>query len=175
MAEKARILGNYAIQEHTARRLVAEARSAPLVIIGGMWGAFVVVAVLIGPWRGGTRLFIALTAAVLLIGVTALLVRFLPTRRRVLVDCEAGEYRIERDYLFPQRTRTVRVPLDQVRSIRRRRQVWQDSPSSSHTEWVVELVGENGEVWTAAVGEEEPMAELARLLAEVGTCPLEEA
>ena len=174
MAEKARTVGEYVIQEHTARRLVAEARSAPLVIIGGMWGAFAAVAALIGPWHGGTRLFITLIAAALLVGVTALLVRFLPTRRRVLVDCETGEYRIERDYLFPQRTRIVRVPLDQVRSVRRRRQVWEDSPSPSCTEWVVELVGENGETWTAAVGEEEPMAELARLLAEVGTCPLEE-
>jgi len=175
VSEKEHRLDPYVIREHTAHRLVVEAGGRPLIAVGVMWGIFIPVAVLIAPWRDRVRLLIAVVAAVLLAGVTLLLLRFLPTRRRVLVDCEAGEIRIEQEHLFPRRAHVVRVPLEAVLAVRRRRQVWQDGPTATQTEWVVELVGEGEQIWTMAMGEEEgPMAELARLVAEVGTRPLEE-
>jgi len=174
VAEKERKIGRYVVLDHTARRLVAEARRRPLVAVGVMWGVFLPVAALIAPWQGGARLFVTLTAAGVLVAVSLLLLHFIPQRQRITVDLETGEWSAERSYLFPRRVRAVRVDLAAVRAVRRRR-VRYGSGDATKVEWVVELVGAEGEVWPLAEGEvEEEMAELARLLAEVATCPLEE-
>jgi len=139
-----------------------------------MGGAYLLLVAAVAPWRGPSRLFIAVGAAVLLVGAGLLILRFMPARRRVVVDCEAGEYRIETMYPLARRPRSLHIPFEAVRAVRRRRRVWQDGPRVGRTEWLVELLGEEG-VWTVAVDDDEgAMADLARLIAEVGTCPLEE-
>jgi len=70
-----------------------------------------------------------------------------------------------------RRTRTLRVPLDRVGEVRCRQRVWQDAPDATVVRWSVELVGE-GRVWQLAEeDQEEPMQELARLVAEVAGVP----
>lgn len=173
--EKKRQIGEYVVEEHTARRLVAESRRQPLVTIGVMWAAFLPTAALLAPWRGGARLFIVAASAAALAVVTLLVGAFAPLVRRITVDVETGEYGIECSYLFRWRRQFSRVPLAAVSAVRRRRRVWQDPGDVTKVEWVVELLGQE-EVWPLATGDEGgPLAELARLVAEVAGCPLQEA
>jgi len=173
--ERKRTIGEYVVEEHTARRLVAESRRQPLVVIGVIWAAFLPAAALLAPWRGGARLFIIAASAVVLAVVTLLVGAFAPLVRRVIVDVETGECRVECSYLFRWRRQFSQVPLAAVSAVRRRRRVWQDPGDVTKVEWVVELLGQE-EVWLVAAGDkEEPLAELARLVAEVAGCPLQEA
>ncbi|MBN1180099.1 MAG: hypothetical protein JXD18_12880 [Anaerolineae bacterium] len=170
---KERKMGRYVVQEWTARRLVMDMRRRPLATVGIMWAMFVPVAVLVAPWMGGGRLFVAATAAVTLLFISAMTVAFIPLRRRIAVDLEEGAFKIASDY-FPRRTRTVVVPIQAVKTLRRRRRVWQTPGEVKTVEWVVDLVGVEGETWLLCAGEdEEATAELARLLSDVANRPLE--
>jgi hypothetical protein len=173
--KKERRIGRYVVQEHTARRLVAEARGRPLVTVGVMWGIFLLLAALIAPWRGGSRLFIALATALVLAIVSLLLLHFTPLSRRLTVDVEAAECRVERVHSLSRRAHTVRIALPDVRGVRLRRRVWRDPGDVTKVEWVIEMPDDEGKTWLLAEGDQrEPMAELARLTAEVAGCPLEE-
>jgi hypothetical protein len=173
VAEKERQIGRYVIKEHTARRLVAEASGRPLVALGILWGVFLPVAILIEPWRGGTRLLITVTATAVAAAVSLLIVSLVPQQERLTVDVEAGEGRAERVYLLPRKAWEVRVVLTTVEGVRCRQRLWRDAPNVEATRWVVELVGKEGETWRLAEGaEESPMRRLARLVAEVAGRPL---
>jgi len=168
VAEKERRVGRYVIKEHTARRLVAEASGRPLVALGVLWGAFLLVAALVGPWRGGARLPVTVTAAAVVAAVSLLIASLVPRQERFTVDVETGEGRAERVYLLLRKAWEVRVPLTMVKEVRCRRRLWRDAPGVEATRWVVELVGKEGETWRLAEGAEElPMRKLARLVAEV--------
>jgi len=169
-------ISRYVVREHTAQRLVAEAQGVPLVALGILWGSLLPVAALIRPWQGGTRLFIVVTTAVVVAAVGLLVAYFVPQQERLTVDLEAGDCRAERAYLFPRKAWRVQVPLEAAEGVRCRRRFWRDGPGAKASRWVVELVGEEGQVWRLAEGEEkEPMQELARLVAEVAGCSLAEA
>lgn len=166
--EKGRRLGRYLVVERTARRLVVEARGKPLVAVGVVWGTVVLIAVAVAPWLGGTRLYIAVATAVVAAGISLLALYFVPRRERIAVDLEIGEFRAERSYLLPPRSHGIRVPLAAAGGVRCRRRYWREGPGVEATRWTVELTGEGGEVWRLAEGDvEEPIRELARLVAEV--------
>jgi hypothetical protein len=175
VAEEARRIGRFIVQTYTARQLVVEAPGKPLVVLGVMWGVFLPIAALIAPWQGGTRLLIALVAAVVLAAISFLVARFVPQRERIVVDVEAGVWRAERSYLFPPATRGIELPLEVVKAVRFRRRYWQDAPEVEAVRWAVELVGEAGETWQLAEGDDrQRMEELARVVAEVSGRPLAE-
>jgi|YNPBryantNP2012_1023418.scaffolds.fasta_scaffold45492_1 hypothetical protein len=172
--EKERRIGPYRVQERTARRLVMEAPAHPLLPVALMWGGFLPFAILVAPWLSGARLFVVLATALLLLVISALVVYFTPALRRIVVDLEVGEARVERHYLFPQRVQTLQVPLRAVTGVRLQRRTWQAAGEVAQAEWNVGLVGEDGTVWPLTEGtEEEPIGELARLVAEVAGRPLE--
>ena len=174
--EKARRFGRYVIVEHTARRLEAEARGRPLVALGAVWGGLSLIVASIAPWQGGVRLYIAIAAAVIAAAISFLVLRFVPRRERLTVDVEVGEVRGEREYLLPRQVRGVHVPLTVVKEVRCRRQRWRDGPGAEATRWVMELIGEEGAVWQLALDrQEEPICELARLMAEVAGRPFSKA
>ncbi len=165
--------GRYTVKEHTARKLVAEATRPPLVNIAAIWAIFVPITLVIAPWRGGTPLLITLVAALILLAISALIVRLVPRLERLVVDIEVGEYRVEQLYLLPRGVRSVRIPLASVTCVRCRRRLWQDGPETEATRWAIELTDEEGTTWRMAEDEErEPMQELARLVAEVSGRPL---
>ncbi len=173
-SNKERRIGQYVVRKRTAQQLVVETRRRPLVTVAVMWGIFLPIAILIAPWMGGARLFIAVAAGVILVAISLLVVYFTPARREIVVDLDLSEFQIGRDYLFPRRTRTIRIPHKAVKGVRRSRRAWRAPGEVEKVEWVVDLVGEEGEIWPLVEGEEEgPAAELARLVAEVAGRPLE--
>ena len=173
--ETERKLGRYTIIERTARLLVIESRRRPLLTVALVWATFLPVAAAIGPWMGGTRLFITGAAALTLVVVTLMVVLFTPMRRRIEIDLDAGDFRLGRAYLVPWQGQVVEVPVRSVTAIRRKRYRWGVPGEARRTEWSVELVDEDGRTWSLAErAEEEPAAELARLVAEVAGCPMEE-
>ena len=169
-----RVIGRYVVQEYTARRFIAETRNRPNVALGVMWGAWVIVAALVAPWQSGTRLLTAAISALVMVGVSLLVVRFYPRRTQVVVDVETGECRVEHIYSLPHMRRELRISLAEVDKVRCRRRVWRDRPDVEAIRWRVELVGRDGRVWPMADGtQQEPMRELARLIAEVAGRPLD--
>jgi uncharacterized protein YhhL (DUF1145 family) len=172
--EKQRPIGRYVLRERTARRLVATKRRRPLIAIGLMWVLFLLLITLVTPWRGGARLFIAVASGVVLLLVSLLVLYSTPVQRQIVVDMETSFFQIARRYFFPRRASVLQIPLRAVSGVRRRRQVWGDPGEVERTEWMVDLVGTEGGSWIFVEGEEEePSAELARLVAEVSGRPLE--
>jgi hypothetical protein len=176
VAEEQRQIGRYVVREYTARRLAAETRSGLLTALGVTWGIFLVAAILIAPWRGGSRFLIAVTTAIILAGVSLLVIHFVPRQRQFTVDVETGVCRIEQTYMLSRTAAPeVQVPLAALEGVRCRCQVWQDGPGAEAARWLVELVGQDDQVWRLAEGAgQEPMQELARLVAEVAGCPTSE-
>jgi hypothetical protein len=169
--ERENRVGPYLLVERTARRLVAERTGTPhlSVIIVGV--VFLVLVVAITPWRGGTRVPVAISLVVIGAGVGLLIAAFVPRLERLTVDMDAREYSLERVYLLARRTETFRVPLDAVSQVCCRQRVWRDVPDAAVIRWSVELVGD-GRTWPLAEDDqEEPMQELARLVAEVAGVP----
>ena len=174
-AEEKRRIGRYIVSEFTALRFVAEARGRPWVTVGIMWIGLLIVSALIAPWRGGARLVVSLTGGGVLVVASLLVVYFSPIIHRITVDVEKSVCQLEQTFLLPPRTKTVEIPLPAVCNMRLRPRVWRDPGNASKVEWVAEVLGEEGEVWQLAEGDErEPMAELSRLAAEVAGCPMEE-
>lgn len=172
MAEKGRKIGRYSIREYTARRLVAESSGASPAALGTLWGVFFLVALLIQPWRGGTRLPIVITVGIVVAAISLLVLYFVPRREQLTVDLETGTCGIERTYLPPGKTQRIQVPLTAVAEVRCRRLLWQDAPRIQAVRWVIELTGKDEETWRLAEGiEEGPMQELSRLIAEVAGRP----
>ncbi len=169
--EAERQVGPYVLRERTARRLVAERTGTPHISLIAVGVVFLVLVVVITPWRGGTRVPVAISLIVIGAGLGLLIAAFVPRLQRLTVDMDAREYRLERVYLLARRTETLRIPLDAVSQVRCRQRVWQDAPDATVVRWSVELVGE-GKVWQLAEeDQEEPMQELARLVAEVAGVP----
>ncbi len=169
--EKEHRIGPYSLIERTARRLVVERRGAPLVSMIAVGVVFLLLVVVVAPWRGGTRLPIALCLIVIALAVELLIAGFVPRLERLTVDMATRECRIDRLYLLARRTQTVRVPLSGVGEVRCRQRVWQEAPDAAVIRWSVELVGD-GKTWPLAEDDqEEPMQELARLVAEVANVP----
>jgi hypothetical protein len=172
--EKERLLGRYKVTERTARRLVIESRRRIPVTIGLMWATFLPVAAVTAPWMGGTRLLIAAGAALALLIVTLIVVVSTPTYRRIEIDLDAGEFRLGRSYLLPWQGQVTQVPVRSVTAIRRQCHRWGAPGEAGRTEWSVELVDEDGQVWPLVErAEKQPSAELARLVGEVAGCPME--
>lgn len=169
--EKEHRVGPYSVIERTARRLVVERRSTPLIsmiVVGVLFSSLVVA---IAPWRGGTRLPIALSLIVVALVIELLIAAFVPRLERLTVDVETRECRIERVYLLARRTQTVCVSLSGVGEVCCRRRLWEEAPDAAVIRWSVELVGD-GKTWPLAEDDqEEPMQELARLVAEVAGVP----
>lgn len=166
-----RRVGPYVLREYTAHRLVAEKMSTPQVALAITGVSFLLLILAIAPWRGGTRIPIAISLALIGIGIELLIAGFVPRLERVTMDVEAREIRLERVYLLAQRIQTLRIPLDNLQEVRCRRRIWQEAPDVAAIRWTVELVGE-GKVWPIAEEDaEEPMQELARLVAEVAGIP----
>jgi hypothetical protein len=173
MSEEKRRFGPYTVEERTARRLAVERTGKPLQTVGLLWAVWVPIALLIGPWRGGAALAIALSASLVAAIISLLILRFVPRRTWFAVDLESGEFRSERSYLLLRAPKATQAGLDAVAGIRCRRQLWRDMPGVEATRWVVELVAQDGRVWRLAKEEQEaPMNELARLVAEVSGRPL---
>jgi len=169
--ERENRVGPYLLVERTARRLVAERTGTPHLSIIAVGVVFLVLVVAITPWRGGTRVPVAISLVVIGAGVGLLIAAFVPRLERLMVDMDAREYCLERVYLLARRTETFRVPLDAVSQVRCRQRVWRDVPDAAVIRWSVELVGD-GRTWPLAEDDqEEPMQELARLVAEVAGVP----
>jgi len=169
--ESERQVGPYVLRERTARRLVAERTGTPHTSLIAVGVVFLVLVVAITPWRGGTRVPVAISLAVIGAGLGLLIAAFVPRLERLTVDMDAREYRLERGYLLTRRTEMVRVPMDAVSEVRCRQRVWQDAPDATVVRWSVELVGD-GRTWPLAEDDqEESMQELARLVAEVAGIP----
>ncbi|MBN1956272.1 MAG: hypothetical protein JW900_14665 [Anaerolineae bacterium] len=168
---KKRQIGRYQVQEYTARRLVIEARRRPLLALGILWAIFVPIVALIGPWMGGTRLLIALTAAGAVFIASLLVLRFTPRIERIVVDVEAGQFRVERYPLFPRAKTVIQDEISAVKGVRCGHRVWRDPPNVQAEQWLIELVGEK-ERWLLTKGpDEEPIQKVARLFAEVSGRP----
>ncbi|GEM_PF-1081066 len=161
----------YLLREHTARRLVAEKIGRPLVSIIAVGAVLLLLLVAIAPWHGGTRIPISISLTVVGVGIGLLIAGFVPRIERLTVDVETRECRLERVYLLGRRTRTYRIPLDDVREVRCRRRVWEDAPDAAVVRWSVELVGDGRTLPLAEGGSETEMQELARLVAEVAGVP----
>lgn len=169
--EKEARIGSYFLRERTARRLVVERTGAPMVSIVVVGGVFLLLMVAMAPWRGGTRVPVAVALAVVALAIGLLVAGFVPRLERLTVDVETRECSRERVYLLARRTHTLRIPLDRVGGVRCRQRVWQEAPDTAVIRWSVELVGD-GEIWPLAEDDqEEPMQELARLVAEVAGIP----
>jgi len=169
--ERENRVGPYLLVERTARRLVAERTGTPHLSIIAVGVVFLVLVVAITPWRGGTRVPVAISLVVIGAGVGLLIAAFVPRLERLTVDLETRECCLERVYLLARRTRTLRVPLDRVGEVHCRRRVWQEAPDATVIRWSVELVGD-GRTWPLAEDDqEESMQELARLVAEVAGIP----
>lgn len=169
--ETERRVGPYFVRERTARRLVVERRGAPWFSIAWVGGIALLLVLLIAPWRGGTRLPIAATLAALAAVLGLLIAAFVPQQERLTVDIESRECRLERTYLLARRKETLHVPLDAVKEVRCRQRVWRESPDAAVVRWSVELVGQEA-VWRLVeMDQEEPVQELARLMAEVAGIP----
>ncbi len=170
-SEKETRIGPYFLRERTARRLVVERTSTPLVSIIVVGAVFLLLLVAVAPWRGGTRVPFAISLAVVALAIGFLIAGFVPSLERLTVDVETRECSLERVYLLTRRARTLRIPLDRVREVRCRRRVWQEAPDAVVTRWSVELVGD-GKVWSLAEDDQEAsMQELTRLVAEVAGIP----
>jgi hypothetical protein len=169
--ETERQLGLYILRERTARRLVVERTGTPVVSVIAVGGLFLLLIAATAPWRGGTRVPIAISLAGMALAIGLLIAGFVPHLERLTVDLETRECRLEQVYLLARRTHTLRVPLDRVGEVRCRRRIWQEAPDAAVIRWSVELVGE-GKTWPLAEDDqEEPMQELARLVAEVAGIP----
>ena len=169
--ERENRVGPYLLVERTARRLVAERTGTPHISIIAVGAVFLLLVVAIAPWRGGTRIPIAISLAVVALAIGFLIAGFVPRLERLTVDVETRECGLERVYLLARRTRTLRVPLDRVGEVRCRQRVWQEAPDATVIRWSVELVGD-GRTWPLAEDDqEESMQELARLVAEVAGIP----
>jgi hypothetical protein len=169
--EAERHVGPYVLRERTARRLVAERTGTPYISIIAVGVVFLLLVVAITPWRGGTRVPIAISLVVIGVGLGLLIAAFVPRLERLTVDVEARECRLERVYLLARRMETFQVSLDAVSGVRCRQRVWRDAPNAAVIRWSVELVGEE-RVWQLAEeDQEEPMQELTRLVAEVAGIP----
>lgn len=164
-------IGPYLLIERTARRLVVEWKGKPLVSIIAVGAVFLLVLIATAPWRGGTRVPITVSLAAIALAIGFLIAGFVPRLERLTVDLETRECSLERVYLLARRSRTLRIPLDRVGEVRCRQRVWQEAPDAAVIRWSVELVGD-GKIWPLAEGDqEEPMQELARLVAEVAGIP----
>ncbi len=169
--ERGNRIGPYLLVERTARRLVVERTGTPVVSVIAVGVLFLLLIAAIAPWRGGTRVPIAISLAAVALTIGFLIAGFVPRLERLTVDLETRECRLEQVYLLARRTRTLRVPLDRVGEVRCRRRVWQEAPDAAVIRWSVELVGD-GKTWPLAEDDqEEPMRELARLVAEVAGIP----
>lgn len=169
--EAERQVGPYILRERTARRLVVERMGTPHFSIIAVGAVFLLLVAVIAPWKGGTRLLIALSLMGIAVGLGLLIAAFVPRRERLTVDMEVREYGLERLYLLARRTERLRIPMDAVHEVWCRRRIWQDPPNAAVVRWSVELRGE-GKTWPLAEGDsEEPMQELARLVAEVAGIP----
>lgn len=164
-------IGPYFLRERTARRLVVERTGAPLISIIVVGVIFLLLLAALSPWRGGTRVPVAVSLAVVALAIGLLVAGFVPRLERLVVDLETREFSLERVYLLSRRTHTLRIPLDRVGEVRCRQRVWQEAPDAAVIRWSVELVGD-GKTWPLAEDDqEEPMQELARLVAEVAGIP----
>jgi len=169
-----REIGRHVVLEHTARKLVTEQKDNYPITLGILWIGMLAIALLIAPWRGGARLFIALTIGLVLVLVSLLVAYFKPLSQRISLDVEAGTCFVEQTYL-PQRKRSWQLPLPAICGMRVRPRRWSDPGSDTEVEWVVEVTDEEDNAWLLAKGNErESMAELARLAAEIASCSLEE-
>jgi hypothetical protein len=169
--EAERQVGPYILRERTARRLVAERTGTPHVSLIAVGVVFLLLVVAIAPWRGGTRVPIAISLTGVALAIGFLIAGFVPRLERLTVDVETRECSLEQVYLLARRTRILRIPLDRVGAVHCRRRVWQEAPDTTVLRWSVELVGD-GKTWLLAEDEqEEPMQELARLVAEVAGIP----
>jgi hypothetical protein len=172
--ETERKLGRYKVIERTARHLVIESRRRVLLTVGLVWALFLPIAGAMAPWMGGTRLLVAGGAALILFIFTLLFIFVTPTRRQIEIDLDAGEFRLGRTYLLPWQGQVTQVPACSVATVRRRRHSWGARGEEARTEWSVKLVDQDGRTWSLAErAEQEPSAELARLVAEVAGCPME--
>lgn len=169
--ERGSWVGPYLIVERTARRLVVEGTGTPLASVIAVGVLFLLLIVAMAPWRGGTRVPIAISLAVVALAIGFLIAGFVPRLERLTVDLEARECRLERAYLLAGRIQTLRIPLDRVRGVRCRRRVWQEAPDATVIHWSVELVGDERTWLLAEDDQEEPMQEFARLVAEVAGIP----
>ncbi len=170
--EKERRFGRYVVKEHTARRLVIVGRQSSPLVVGLIWAVFIPVALLIGPWRGGTPLYITLTAALVLLVVSLLILRFVPRRQQFAVDLDAGEISLERAYLI-RPLQTAQMELEAVAGFRCRRRLWRDKPGLEAVRWAVQVLGNDGQTWQVAEEEEEAaMDGMAHLIAKVSGRPL---
>lgn len=166
-----RRLGAYVLREWTARRLVAERKRAPWILVVVVGVACLLLIVVLAPWRGGARVPVAVSLVVITLAIAALIAVFVPRLERLVVDVEARECRMERVYLPVRQTGEIRIPLGEVRGVRCRQRVWQDTPDAAVVRWAVELVGDSA-TWPLAEDDQEaPMQELARLVAEVAGIP----
>jgi len=172
--EKKRDIGKYELEEYTARRLVLQTRRRPLTAVGVLWAIFVLLALSMAPWRGGTRLLMVAAIALVLVVVSLLVVRFVPRQRRVIVDREAGECAVEQTFLLPGIAGATHIPIGSIEAVRCRPRIWLDGPGAEATRWAVELAGQENRFWRLAEGTAaEPMQEFARLVAEVSSRPLQ--
>lgn len=171
--EKERVVGHYRITEWTARRLIVERKRRPLITVGVLWLASLPVLVFLAPWLGGVRLFITAIIVLAAIAASLLTLAFTATRREIAIDLEEGKFRMTRDYVL-RRTQTLEVALQQIEKIRQRHRIWNAPGEVEKSEWVIDLVDTEGKNWVlVAEDEEEPVVELARLLADVSGRPLE--
>ncbi len=165
MTEKKRRIGKYTVQERTAHRMIIEARGDALVALLVLGGTSILFFLVTAPWRGGTRLLITITLAGIVLAATALILFFVPYRRRIVVDMEEGVCRAERLYL-PRFKRTVEARLEEIGGVQYRPLVWQDGTAEA-VRWVVELQGTD-RVYRVARGEDAgTIQEIAQLIAEV--------
>lgn len=163
--------GPYFMRERTARRLAVERRGTPLISVIIVGAVFLLLIIATAPWRGGTRVPLAVSLVVIALIIGFLIAGFVPRLERLTVDLETRECSLERVYLLARRTHTLRIPLDRVGEVRCRQRVWQEAPDAAVIRWSVELVGD-GKIWLLAEDDqEEPMQELARLVAEVAGIP----
>lgn len=169
--ERGNRIGPYLLVERTARRLVMERTGTPLVSVIAVGVLFLLLMAAMAPWRGGTRVPITISLAVIALAIGFLIAAFVPRLERLTVDLETRECRLERAYLLSPRIRTLRIPLGRVGEVRYRRRVWQEAPDAIVVCWSVELVGDGGTWPLAEDDREEPMQELARLVAEVAGIP----
>jgi hypothetical protein len=171
--EKERVIGNYRITEWTARRLVVERKRRPLITVGVMWMASLPVLAFLAPWKGGVRLFMSAIVFLAVVAASLLTLAFTATRRELDINLEEGTFRMTRNYLI-RPTQTLDIALQQIEKVRQRHRIWNAPGEVEKSEWVIDLVDEEGTSWVlVAEDEKEPVGELARLLADVSGRPLE--
>lgn len=169
--EPERRVGLYRLREYTARRLVAERAGAPLIAMIAVSAVFLLLTVVIAPWHGGTRILIAISLTLIAVGIGLLIAGFVPRLERITVDVGTRECLLEQMYLLGHRARILRIPLEDVREVRCRRRVWEDTPDEAVVRWAVEMSAGEKVMRLAEAEDEESMQELTRLVAKVAGVP----